>query len=100
MPETINHVRQSLGVSPSQLRKPETYEHGDPSGHGGQQTWSEVSDESNNTLSSSRNKIRGQKTRSLRELYEKNDEVDQVSNFILIGYDPVNLDMLFRNKFG
>ena len=48
-----------------------THEHGEPSSVGGQQgTWSEVSNESNPTLASLRNRVRGQKTRSLTELYE------------------------------
>jgi hypothetical protein len=85
-PATRTLVRKSPGVIPSQLRTPKIYEFGEPSGHGGQQTKSEVSDESNSTLASLRNKIRGHKTRSLKELYEKNDEVDQVSNFALIAY--------------
>jgi hypothetical protein len=65
MPRTINHVRKSLGVSPSQLRTPGTYERGDLSGHNGQKTGLEVSDESNHTLSLLRKKISGQKSRSL-----------------------------------
>ena len=51
---------------------PRTYDHGEPSGHGGQQIGWEVSDESNPTLASLRNIIRGKKTKILRELYEKN----------------------------
>ena len=51
-----------------------------------------VSNESNPTLASLRNRVRGQKTRSLRELYEQNDEVDQVSNFAFIACDLVDFD--------
>jgi hypothetical protein len=32
-------------------------------------------------------------------LYEKNDEVDQVSYFSLITYDPVNFDEVVKDKF-
>jgi hypothetical protein len=31
-------------------------------------------------------------------LYEKNDEVDQVSNFALIAYDPVNFDDVVKKE--
>ena len=53
---------------------------------------SEVNNESNPTLDSLRNRVRGQKTRILRELYEQNEEVDQVSNFALIACDPITFD--------
>ena len=43
-------------------------------------------------VASLRNIITGQKTRILRELYEQNEEVDQVSIFSLIACDPVNFD--------
>ena len=39
-----------------------------------------------------RNKFRGQKTRSLRELYDQNEEVYQVSNLSFIACDPVDFD--------
>jgi len=39
-----------------------------------------------------KNKFKGEKTRSLRELYDQNDEVDWVSNFTLIAYDLVTSD--------
>ena len=39
-----------------------------------------------------RNRVRGQKTRSLRELYFQNEEVDQVSNFAFIACDPIDFD--------
>ena len=43
-------------------------------------------------MASFRNIVRGHKTRSLRELYEQNDEVDQVSNFSFIACDPLDFD--------
>jgi len=74
-------------------KMPKTHEYGEPSSVGGRQgTGSEVSNESNPTLASLRNKVRGQKTRSLRELYEHNDEIDQVSNFAFIACDPIDFD--------
>ena len=92
-------VRQSPGVGPSEFRMPRTQEHGEPSSYGGQQAiGSEVSNDSNLTLATLRNKIRGQKTRSLRELYQKNQEVDQVSNFALIAYDPINFDEVVKKE--
>ena len=36
--------------------------------------------------------MRGQKTGSLRELYDQNEEVDQVSNFAFIACDHVDFD--------
>ena len=63
-------------------RMPKTHEHGEPSSVGGWRgTRSEVSNESNPTLASLRNRVRGQKIKSLIELYDQNEEVDQVSNF-------------------
>jgi hypothetical protein len=71
---------------------------GEPSCHGGKHTISKVSDESNATLDSLRNIIKGQNTISLKELYEKNDEVHQVSNFTLIAHDPVNCDDVVKKE--
>ena len=69
------------------------HEHGEPSSVGGRQgTGSEVSNESNPTLASLRNRVRGQKTRILRELYDQNEEVDKVSNFAFIASDPIDFD--------
>ena len=48
-------------------------------------------------MASLRNKVRGQNTRSLRELYEHNDEVDQVSNFSFIACDPIDFDEAIKN---
>ena len=31
-------------------------------------------------------------------MYEKNDEVDQVSNFSLIAYDPINFDKVVKEE--
>jgi len=45
-----------------------------------------------------KNRIKGQKTRSLKELYEHNDEIDQGSNFSLLAYDPVNFDEAMKEK--
>ena len=72
---------------------PKIHEHGEPSSvRGHQGTRSEVSNESNPTLSSLRNNVRGKKTRSLRELYDKNEEVNKISNFAFIARDPVHFD--------
>ena len=80
-------------VARTPARTPITHEHGEPSSVGGRKgTRLEVSNESNLTLASLRNRVRGQKTRILRELYEQNDEVDQVSNFTFIACDPVDFD--------
>ena len=43
------------------------------------------------------NIVRGQKTRSLRKLYEKNEEVDQVSNVAFIACDLVDVDDVVKN---
>ena len=43
-------------------------------------------------LDSLRNRVRGQKTRILKELYDQNEEVDQVSNFAFIACDLVDFD--------
>ena len=48
-------------------------------------------------MASLRNRVKGQKTRSLRELYDKNEEVDQVSNFAFIACDPVDFDEAVKN---
>lgn len=86
-------IMQSLGVSALQFRMPRTQECDKPSTYGGQQaTRLKVSNESNPTLAALRNRIRGQKTISLIELYVQNEEVDQVSDFELIPYGPINLD--------
>ena len=58
-------------VARTPARMPRTDEHGEPSSVGGRQgIGSEVSNESNPTLASLRNRVRGQKTKSLRKLYE------------------------------
>ena len=65
--------------------------------HGRQVTRSKVSNESNPTLASLRNKVGGQKNRILRELYDQNEEVDQVSNFAFIACDPIDFDEAIKN---
>ena len=65
-------------------RTPRTHKHGEALNIGGRQgIGSKVSNESNPTLASLRNRVRSQNTRSLRELYEHNDEVHQVSIFCI-----------------
>jgi hypothetical protein len=85
-------TRKAPDFSPTQFRTPRTHERGQPSGHGGHQSDSQVSSESNPTLASLRNIFKGHNTRILRELYDQNEEVDQISNFSLIACDPVNFD--------
>jgi hypothetical protein len=75
-PATRSPTRQAPYFIPSQFRTPRTNESGEPSGHGGHQSDSQVSSESNPNLASLRNKFKGQKTRSLRELYDQIEEVD------------------------
>lgn len=58
-----------------------------------------MSNESNPTLATLRNRIKGQKSRSLRELYEQNEEIDQVSNFALIAYDPISFEEAIKEDF-
>ena len=80
-------------------RTPKSHEHGEPLNVGGRKgTGSEVSNESNSTLASLRNRVRGQKTRILRELYDQNEEVDKVSNFAFIASDPVDFDENVKNN--
>jgi len=43
-------------------------------------------------LASLRDRIRSQKTRSLKDLYDQNDEVDQGSYFSLMACDPINFN--------
>jgi hypothetical protein len=85
-------TREAPDIIPSQFRTPSTHEHGETYGHGGHQSNSRVNSESNHTLASLRNRFRGQKTRSLRELYDQDEEVDQISNFALMECDPVSFD--------
>jgi hypothetical protein len=91
-PAARSPTRQAPDFSPYQFRMPRTHERGEPSGHGRHQPDSQVSSESNPTLASLKNRFKGQKTRSLRELYDHNEEVDQISNFALMAYDPVSFD--------
>jgi hypothetical protein len=91
-PTVRSPTREAPDFSPSQIRTPRTHERGEPSGHGGHQTDSQVSSESNPTLSSLKNRFKGQKTRSLRELYDQNEEVDQISNFSLMASDSVSFN--------
>lgn len=75
------------------------HEHGEPWGYDGQQkTGSKISNDSNPTIAILKNRIKGQKARSLKELYEENYEIDQVSNFALLVYDPVNFDEVVKEK--
>jgi hypothetical protein len=92
MPAARSPTREAPVFNPSQFRMPRTHERGEPSGHGGHQTDSQVSSESNPTLASLKNRFKGQKTRSLRELYDQNEEVDQISNFSLMACDPVSFN--------
>jgi hypothetical protein len=85
-------TRKAPNFNPSQFRTPITHERGEPSGHGGHQSESQVSSESNHTLALLKNKFKGQKTRSLRELYDHNEEVDQISNFALMACDLVSFN--------
>jgi hypothetical protein len=55
MPATRSPTRQAPYIIPSQFRMPRTHERGEPSGHGGHQSDSQVSSESNPTLASLRN---------------------------------------------
>jgi hypothetical protein len=55
-----------------------------------------VSSESNPTLASLKNRFKGQKTRILRELYDQNEEVDQISKFSLMACDPVSLNKVAK----
>jgi hypothetical protein len=91
-PVGISHTREAPDISPYKFRMPRTHKRGEPSGHGGHQIDSQVSSEPNPTLSSLKNRIKGQKTRISRELYDQNEEVDQVSNFSLMACDPVSFD--------
>jgi hypothetical protein len=65
-PPTRSPTRQSLDFSPSKFRTPINHERGEPSRHGGHQSDSHASSESNPTLASLRKKFKGQKTRILR----------------------------------
>ena len=75
-PVARSPTREAPDFIPSQFRMPRTHECGEPSGHGGHQTDSQVSSESNPTLASLRNRFKEQKIRILRELYDQNEEVD------------------------
>lgn len=98
-PATSTSLRQSPRVGPLQFKTSINHEHGEPSSYGGQQrTRLEVSNDSNPTIATLKNRINSQKTRSLKELYEQNDEIDQVSNFALLAYDPVNFDEVVKEK--
>ena len=57
-----------------------------------------MSNESNPTMATFKDIIKGHKNRILRELYDKNDEIDQVLNFTLIAYYPVNFDEAMKEK--
>jgi hypothetical protein len=92
MPTMRNPTREAPDIRPSQFRTPRIHDRGEPSRHGGHPTDSQVSSESNPTLSSLKNRFKGQKTRILRELYDHNEEVDQVSNFSLMACDPVSFN--------
>ena len=91
-PTTRSPTRKAPDFNPSQFRMPRTHERGEPSRHGGHQTDSHVSSDSNPTLASLKNRFKGQKTRSLRELYDQNEEVDQISNFPLMACDPISFN--------
>jgi hypothetical protein len=71
-------TRQTPDFSPSQFRTPRTHEHAEPSRHGGLHSDSQVSSESNPTLTSLRNRFKGKNTRILRELYDQNEEINQI----------------------
>jgi hypothetical protein len=96
-PAARSPTSQALDIISSQFRMPRTHERGEPSGHGGHQSDSQVSSESNPTLASLRNGFKGQKTIMLRELYDHNEEVDQISNFVLMACDPVSFDEDAKN---
>jgi hypothetical protein len=91
-PAARSPAREAQDIIPSQFRTPRTHERGEPSGHSGHQTDSQVSSESNPTLASLKNRFKGQKTRSIRDLYGQNEEVDRVSNLPLMVCDPVSFD--------
>ena len=55
-----------------------------------------VSNESNPTLASLRNRVRGQKIRSVIEVYDQNEEVDQVLNIAFIACDPADFDEVVK----
>ena len=65
-PTIRSPTKKAPDFNPSQFRMLITHERGEPSGHGGHQSDSQVSSESNPTLASLRNRFKGQKTRSLR----------------------------------
>jgi hypothetical protein len=90
MPTARSPIWEAPDINPSQFRMPRTHECGEPYVHSGHQTDSQVSSESNPTLASLKNRFKGQKTRSLRELYDQNEEVDQISNFSLMACDIVS----------
>jgi len=69
MPATRSPTRQAPDSNPYQFKMPRTHERGEPSGHGGHQSYLQVSSESNLTLASLKYRLKGQKTRILRELY-------------------------------
>lgn len=58
----------------------------------------EVSGDSNPTLATLRNIIRGKKTNDLRDLYEWDEEVYRFLIFYLIAYDPIHFDEIIIDE--
>ena len=87
--------RQNAGVSTPQSRTPRTAMQGDSSRHADQQSSSsQLSSDSNPTLATMKSRIRGQKMRSLNDIYDQalDEEINQNVNFALIAYQPANFD--------
>ena len=76
------------------------HEHGESSNYGRHQnTRSRVSSDYSPTLTTTRKIIRGHKNRSLRLSYEQEYEVDQVSIFSLIAYNPLIFEEVVKEEF-
>ena len=76
------------------------HEHGESSNYGRHQnTRSRVSSDYSPTLTTIIKIIRGHKNRSLRLSYEQEYEVDQVSIFSLIAYNPLIFEEVVKEEF-
>ena len=82
------------------VKTPRTHERGEPSSVGGQKgKISQVSNESNPTLASLKNRVKGQKIRSLRELYEQNEDSRSSFNFCIYSMRSCRF-WLLKGMFG
>lgn len=98
-PTTITSTSQSPRVGPLKFETPRNEEHGEPSCYGEQQkAILDLINEYNPTISTLNNRIKGRKIRHLKELYEQKYEIDHVSNFPLLPYDPGNFDEVVKEK--